>query len=79
MARKETLRQAVKLARTGRRPVRAGLDGCPVGGWARTQQALAGLAEELPHYTARHYTVDQLVDALYVVDHVNRYRWREEE
>ena len=77
MARKETLRQAVHLARSGRRAVRCGLTGCPVGGWPETAQAMRRLADELPR--ERRYTVAQLVDALYCVDFAGRYCWREEE
>jgi len=74
-ARKQTLKQAVKLALAGDLPVmRCGLAGCPVGGWAETQQAMTRIADELPR--ERGYKLEDLIDALYTVDSAGRYEVR---
>ncbi len=75
MAR-QSLRQTVSLVRSGRLRV-DGLAGCPVGGWAETAQAMRRIEDELPHRSQRSYTLAQIVDALYAVDHADRYRPRE--
>jgi hypothetical protein len=77
--RKQSLKQALKAIRAGKmQGVRCcGLDGCPVGGWPETQQAIRELAGELPHRSERSYTVHELISALFVIDHADRYRWRD--
>lgn len=74
--KRETLHQRLAIIR--RDGLRCGLDGCPVGGWPETQQALLRLADDIPRREHRDYDTYQLVDALYVVDHAGRYRRREE-
>lgn len=79
---KQSLKQAVKLVRTGKGlhgVTRCGLDGCPVGGWPETQQALHCMVDELPHREERSYTVHDLIAELYDVDHADRYRYRASE
>jgi hypothetical protein len=75
MTARESLRQRLAIVR--RDGLRCGLDGCPVGGWGETEQALRQLAEELPLRQLRAYTVHDLVQALYYVDQADRYRWRD--
>jgi hypothetical protein len=72
--KRETLKQAV--ARIRRRGLRCGLDGCPEGSWPETRQALLRLQDELPPPAARTYTFWDVVEALYVVDHNDRWRVR---
>jgi hypothetical protein len=76
MTTKETLRQ--RLAIIKREGITCGLDGCPVGGWAETAQAISRLQDDLPGRWGRSYTVHQLIDAVYVVDGAGRYRIRAE-
>jgi hypothetical protein len=52
------------------------LNGCPVGGWGETAQAMRQLAEELPFKADRSYTVNDFVDAAYEVNHAGRYQSR---
>jgi hypothetical protein len=74
MIRRESLRRRLSIiARDG---LSIGLDGCPVGGWPETQQAMQRLCDELPHRSERTYSVSDVVDALYTVDHADRYRIR---
>jgi hypothetical protein len=77
--RRESLKQALKIIATGRRNSVWALVGCPDGGWGETMQAWRRVGDDLPHRTERSYTVVQLVEALYVLDHADRYRPREEE
>lgn len=67
--RRATLR-AIRMVAEG--TSRAGLDGCPVGGWPETQQAMLRLADELPDGADLH----AVIDACYDVDAAGRYRWR---
>jgi hypothetical protein len=76
MAR-QTLRQATLLIASGDIAlIRAAhaLDGCPIGGWAETQQARRRMLEELPSRAARSYTLTEFTDAVYTVDTADRYR-----
>lgn len=76
---KQTLTEAVELVRTNRglhNVTRCGLGGCPVGGWAETQQAIRRITEELPMPNERSYTTHELIDALYEVDSAGRYQYR---
>lgn len=50
------------------------LDGCPVGGWGETQQAMQRLRELLPSREARSYSVEDFIDAVYRIDAADRYR-----
>lgn len=76
-SRKQTLQQALRLERAGQLKIaECGLAGCPAGGWAETQQAMRRIADELPRSDERSYSVHDLVDALYSVDHADRYRYR---
>jgi hypothetical protein len=50
-----------------------GLAGCPVGGWAETEQAMRRIRDELPMKCDRSFTVRDVVDALYCEDHNCRY------
>lgn len=72
----ETLNQRLAIIR--RDGLRCGLGGCPLGGWPETRQALLRLEDDLPRREHRDYTIWQLVDSLYEVDHAGRYRRREE-
>lgn len=72
--RRESLR--TRLAKIARDGVNCGLDGCPVGGWAETRQAIARLVDDLPFPAERNYTVHQIIDALYTIDHADRYQIR---
>lgn len=71
----ETLAKRLALIDSGREPITCGLDGCPAGGWAVTLQARSRLADALPPRSERSYTLTELVDACYVLDHADRYRW----
>lgn len=76
---KQTLKAAVELITSGRGMqdvFRCGIDGCPVGGWPETEQAMSRLCDVLPHLSERTYLAAQLVDRLYTVDHADRYRLR---
>ena len=72
----ETLNQRLAIIR--RDGLRCGLDGCPVGGWPETRQAILRLADDLPRRDRRDYTLWQLVESLYAVNDADRYEWREE-
>ena len=77
--KKQTLAQAVALVRTSRGlhdVTRCGLGGCPVGGWPETEQAIGRIEEALPLRSERSYTVDNIIGALYEIDHAGRYRYR---
>lgn len=68
MQKKQTLDRAMQLIRAGKLRVDLyGLDGCPVGGWPETQQAILRLSDEIPHRSERSYTVYDLIDRLYTV------------
>lgn len=73
--RRESLKQRLRIIE--RDGLSCGLDGCPVGSWPETQQAMRALADELPHRTERTYILSDVIDALYVEDHAGRYRVRE--
>ena len=53
------------------------LIGCPSGGWGETAQARQQVADTLPARSDRSYTVTDLISALYVLDHADRYQPRE--
>ena len=72
--KKETLQTCVRKFRSGER--RACLDGCPVGGWGETAQARSRMREELPPRDERDYVLSDVVEALYTIDHADRYRYR---
>lgn len=68
---KQTLAQALELARTGKdrdlqRAARI-LHGLPEGGWGETQEAMRELEGHLPFDFQRDYTVAQFVAAAYTV------------
>lgn len=71
----KTIKQALKTATICR--ALNGLVGCPVGGWGETDQAMRRIADELPIKSARNYVVRDLVEAAMVVDHADRYQWRD--
>lgn len=50
------------------------LDGCPVGYWGETQQAMSRIYEQLPERDERDYSIHDLIGRLYAVDHAGRYR-----
>lgn len=66
---KQSLEQAVQLARTGksRELARAArvLHGLPQGGWPQTQQAMRDLRGFLPIRELRDYTVSEFISACY--------------
>jgi len=69
---KQTLKQAVLLASTGKsrslaRASRA-LVGKPEGGWGETQQARSDILAELPHRSERTYTLGEFIEAVYYVE-----------
>jgi hypothetical protein len=70
---KQTLQQAVILARTGKsRDLSMAariLDHKPEGNWAETQQAMRELRGFLPLSSQRAYTWQEFVAAVYRVDH----------
>jgi hypothetical protein len=77
--RRQTLRTAVRHARTEGHPLcRAvnGLVGCPVGGWGETSQAMGRVREELPHRTERRYTVFDLIGRVLEEGPSGRYQRR---
>jgi hypothetical protein len=53
-----------------------GLDGCPVGGWGETDQAMRRLREELPSRQDRDWTLGDLVASEMEEDSTGRWRWR---
>jgi len=53
-----------------------GLDGCPVGGWGETDQAMRRLREELPFRQDRDWTLGDLVAREMVEDSTGRWRRR---
>lgn len=71
---KETLAQRLRIIDRNGLPG-ISLDGCPVGGWAQTQQAMQRLEDSLPAADERNYTVAALVRACYREDSAGRYRW----
>ncbi len=68
---KQTLNQAVFLARSGKShdlyTASRVLIHVPVGGWPETRQAFTRLAEMLPDREARAYTIEEFVAEMYVV------------
>jgi len=74
---RQTLKQAVKLTnRPGTDMARAAcaLDGCPVGGWPETNQAMQRIREYLPGRIDRNYSLGSFIEAVYYVDSLDRYR-----
>ena len=72
----KTLKTATAAARKPGHPLHralAALDGCPVGGWGETRQALIRIDEETPR--DRKYTLRELLDAVMQTTG-DRYRWR---
>lgn len=55
---------------SGLRSAILGLDGCPVGGWAETAQAMSRIRDELPE----GYRLSDVLRALTTLDHADRYR-----
>ena len=53
-----------------------GLDGCPVGGWGETDQAMRRIREELPFRQDRDWTLGDLVAREMEEDATGRWRWR---
>ena len=80
MSGRQSLRSALAAVRRGGEISRAvnGLAGCPLGGWAETQQARAAIVEALPLRIDRAYTVDDLIAACLREGHAGRYEWRTE-
>ena len=73
--RRESLKQRLRIIE--RDGLNCGLDGCPVGGWPETERAKRNLLDVLPSREERTYTLGELIEALYTVDHAERYRVRE--
>lgn len=69
---KQTLNQAIMLARTGKSADLAraavALNGLPEGGWAETKQARVRLIDDLPMKNAREYTADEFIAAIYDIE-----------
>lgn len=76
MTRRQSIGAALKSANIRR--ALGCLVGCPAGGWGETQQARRQVIEEIPHRELRSYSVDELISAALVLDHADRYRWRDE-
>lgn len=78
--KKQSLTAAVMSALTGRSDVlRCGLEGLPnLFSEGKTEQALLRIYDKVPRFSARSYSVDQLVAALYYLDAADRYRLRPE-
>ena len=74
---KQTLEQAVHLAKTGKSKslviAAKSLLGCPVGGWGQTAQARLQVREELPLRSQRDYTLDEFIAAAYTTNSTDRY------
>jgi len=62
--------QKYLVADASREARSCGLDGCPVGGWAETEQARRRLAEALPY----NISVRDFVGVAYIEDATGRYR-----
>lgn len=76
----QSLKQALRLIRSGRGlcdVTRSGLAGCPVGGWAETAQARSRMIDALPVRSARAYSVDDIITALYAEDSAGRWQYRQ--
>lgn len=71
--KKETLKSALNIFRSGRGYCRSGLAGLPVAD-ARADQAIAQLKNDLPLREFRAYSVSQFIDAAYTVDPQGRYQ-----
>lgn len=69
----QTLRQAILAIETNdtHEARFCGLTGCPAGGWPETKQAVARLSDAMPN--DRAYTIAELIDCLYTLDHAERY------
>jgi hypothetical protein len=80
---KQTLVQAIYLAFSGRdhelQMALGLLTGCPVGAWGETRQARLQVAGQLPPRRARAYTLDDFIDAAWVVSQSGRYQLRSAE
>jgi hypothetical protein len=77
---KQTIKQALRSP-----AIRRALNGlgCPVGGWAETEQARMRVYEEMPIRELRAYTLNELVAAALVEvggsqRDTGRYDWRAE-
>ena len=86
MDKRQTLDQALELARSGKsrdlEHAASILSGKPVGGWPETTQARAELVDHLPFRSDRAYTVEEFVAAAYEIDRLDYYRaklWPREE
>jgi hypothetical protein len=76
--KKQTLDQAVLLARSGKSKdlQRAAmyLSGCPTGGDPATVEAWQQMRDELPRPNEREYSEGEFVAAVYTIDNARRYR-----
>ena len=75
---KQTLKKALYLVRSGQNrhlaQAASVLSGCPVQPCGETDQAWRQVTDLLPPRSQREYTVDDFVDAVYLVSEANRYR-----
>ena len=69
---KQSLKQAVHLAKTGKSKALATaarcLHGLPEGGWPQTQQARLDILEYLPLRDMRSYTITEFIGATYLLE-----------
>jgi hypothetical protein len=72
----QTLTQAMQTEEIRR--ALGGLIGCPCGGWPETLQALRQLSDALPYREMRDYTLVDILDAALVLNHADRYAWRDD-
>lgn len=77
MTKKQTLIGAIKALRAGNIKFVWELHGLPAGGWPETQQAIRQIEDQLPSPSARNYSVDEFIEAIYSVDKHGRYRIKE--
>lgn len=72
---RQTLDQAVYLAKSGKSEslsrAASHLDGLPVGGWPKTEEAMQRTIDDLPWAFDRSYTCRQFVEALYTIEHAD--------
>lgn len=76
---RQTLKKAIALTNipaTDMARAACVLDGCPVGGWPETNQAMQRIREYLPQRSDRNYSLGSFVEAVYCVDFSGRYRTR---
>jgi len=71
-----TIKQALKTPAVRR--ALNGLVGCPAGGWGETEQAVNRIVEALPIFPmVRTWKVSDLINEALVLDHADRYQWKE--